>query len=340
MTDEPKPIVYFRADGHAKMGLGHVFRSLALAEMLRDHFSCHFMIREPLPSLHTQILEICETITELPATKDHDQEAQYLCDTMLRGNEIVVLDGYHFRTDYQKTIRKKGCTVVCIDDIHAYHFVVDVIINHATGIMESDYDAESYTRFYLGLKYALLRKPFREAARNRDFKDREAAILICMGGADPHNDTLEVLKKCATLDESFKYYVVTGPAYQYEEKLRHFIESINLEIKWLFDISAEEMLYYMRKCPVAILPPSTVAYEYLSVGGVLYLRVTADNQLRINDSFIAEELAFSFDDFDNDIMKEKHLPQLLSRQAQFFDGRQQQRFINIFTSLVTSRTIC
>ena len=34
MTDKPK--IYFRADGNSRMGLGHVIRSLALAEMLRD----------------------------------------------------------------------------------------------------------------------------------------------------------------------------------------------------------------------------------------------------------------------------------------------------------------
>ena len=40
-----KQRVYFRADGHAKMGLGHVIRSLALAEMLKEDFDCYFIIR-------------------------------------------------------------------------------------------------------------------------------------------------------------------------------------------------------------------------------------------------------------------------------------------------------
>lgn len=293
-----------------------------------------------MTSLRNQILEICESITELPATENHNQEAQHLCKTVLKGNEIVVLDGYHFRTDYQRTIREKGCIVVCIDDIHAYHFVADVIINHAAGIAEADYDAEPHTRFFLGLKYALLRKPFREAAKNRDFKDREVVILICMGGADPNNDTLKVLEKCRTLNGNLRYYVVTGPAYLYKEELGNFIQSSGLNVNWLVDISGKEMLYYMRKCPVAVLPPSTVAYEYLSVGGVLYLKVTADNQIRMNESFIAEGLAFSFDDFGGDILKRNDLPQLLERQTRSFDGNQQQRFINIFTSLVTSKPEC
>ncbi len=331
-----KTKVFFRADGHAKMGLGHVVRSLALAEMLQDQFSCHFIIRNPLPSLHDQILNICESIIELPSTEYHDQEAEYLCNEIFGGDEIIVLDGYHFRTDYQSIIKKKGCRVVCIDDIHAYHFVADVIINHAAGISEADYAAESYTQFFLGLKYALLRKPFREAAQHRSSIRQEPSILICMGGADPHNDTLEVLKKCETLEELFTYYVVIGPAYQFHLALDAYIHQSELNIRLLNNISAMEMRAYMQRCAVAITPPSTVAYEYLSVGGVLYLKVTADNQIRMNESFIAEGLAFSFDDFDQDVMKEKFLPELLQRQALFFDGNQQNRFIHIFKSIVSA----
>ncbi len=40
-----KPKIYFRADGNATMGLGHVIRSLALAEMSNDIFDCHFKIK-------------------------------------------------------------------------------------------------------------------------------------------------------------------------------------------------------------------------------------------------------------------------------------------------------
>ena len=55
-----KAKIVFRADGHAKMGLGHVIRSLALADMLKEDFDCHFMIRNPLPALRVQIMEVCQ----------------------------------------------------------------------------------------------------------------------------------------------------------------------------------------------------------------------------------------------------------------------------------------
>ena len=40
-----KPKIYIRADGNSGIGLGHVIRSLALAEMLKEDFNCIFATR-------------------------------------------------------------------------------------------------------------------------------------------------------------------------------------------------------------------------------------------------------------------------------------------------------
>ena len=60
--------IYFRADGNAQIGLGHVIRSLALAEILKDEFACHFIIRKPLQTLKEEILKVCKSIIILPET--------------------------------------------------------------------------------------------------------------------------------------------------------------------------------------------------------------------------------------------------------------------------------
>ena len=61
-----KTQIYFRADGHSKMGLGHVVRSLALADCLKDQFDCRFIIRNPSDSIRTLIEKSCSEIYELP----------------------------------------------------------------------------------------------------------------------------------------------------------------------------------------------------------------------------------------------------------------------------------
>lgn len=323
-----KPKIYFRADGNAKIGLGHVIRSLALAEMLADDFDCHFIIRKPLAALRSQILSVCQSIIELDETEDDIEEANALADNYLTGEEIVVLDGYRFITEYQNAIKNKAHKLVCIDDIHSCHFTADVVINHAGGIKKTDYSAEKYTQFYLGLPYLLLRKPFREAAKNSVDLNDEEAVFICLGGADPNNDTIGVLQKCVDAQPDSTYYIVTGSAYLYKTELDYFIKNISSKVILLNNLTAKEMAFYMGKCKKAITPPSTISYEYLSVGGTLYLKIIADNQMGIYDYLIQNKLARDFN--AQSFLSEKHE----AAHNIVLDGKQQKRFVGVFYDLV------
>ncbi len=40
---QSKTHVYFRAEGNSQIGLGHIYRCLALAEYLKDEFNLHFV---------------------------------------------------------------------------------------------------------------------------------------------------------------------------------------------------------------------------------------------------------------------------------------------------------
>jgi UDP-2,4-diacetamido-2,4,6-trideoxy-beta-L-altropyranose hydrolase len=326
-----KQRVYFRADGHAKMGLGHVIRSLALAEMLKEDFDCYFIIRSPLETLEQQILEICNGIIKLPLTIDDVQEAIDITEKYLTPNDIIVLDGYHFVTEYQKAIKVKGCKIVCIDDIHSYHFIADAVINHAGGLTPKDYSSEPYTQFYLGLQYALLRKPFRKAALERDNQSPNNNVFICLGGADPKNDTIGVLEHCIRIVNFDKCFLVIGGAYLHREALEKYLETTTLEITLLSNLSADDMAKYMQKCSYAITPPSTISYEYLSTGGILYLKIIADNQININRYFVEAGLAFEFDNIGK--IEERVLENTLRLQSEIFDGQQKKRFKRLFNVL-------
>jgi UDP-2,4-diacetamido-2,4,6-trideoxy-beta-L-altropyranose hydrolase len=329
-----KPKVYFRADGNAQMGLGHVFRSLALAEMLSESFDCHFVIRNPLASLKPHILAVCKSIIELPKTDNSTAETAPLL-SIINKNEIIVLDGYHFQTDYQNAFKNRGIKVVCIDDIYEHHFTADVVINHAGGIEKTHYLAEKYTQFYLGLQYALLRKPFREIAKNKVEKPNN--LFICLGGADPKNDTLNILKKVEKTGEQNTCFLVVGGAYLHQKSLNQFLENTTLKVNLLSNLSADEMVFYMNQCARAITPPSTVSYEYLSTGGLLYLKVIADNQININRYFLNDNLALSFED-DFGYYSTEKIELCLKNQSNLFDGNQQKRFLNVFHDLaITTR---
>ena len=151
--------IIIRADGGSSIGMGHVVRSLALAEMLKSEFDIYFAIQNPSDYVLNTIQKTTSNLISLPSTNNFIEDLNNFLNH-LKGDEIVVLDGYNFESEYQNGIKEKGCKLVVIDDLHSWHQVADFVINHADGASQMDYSAESYTEFYLGLNYILLRKEF------------------------------------------------------------------------------------------------------------------------------------------------------------------------------------
>ncbi len=326
-----KTTIIFRADGSHTMGLGHLVRSLALARMLNTDFDCQFATTNPPSDFISQINEVCEKLIEIPEFETIEEEAKYLAEHHLTGNEIVVLDGYHFRTEYQKILKSTDCKIVCIDDIHEYHFVADAIINHAGGIKASQYSAEKETQFNLGLDYVLLRPAFSEAAKNRQILNTVPQAFICLGGADPNNDTIDVLRKLEISKSVKSAFVVIGAAYKHRISLEEFIDNSTIEITILENISAEEMVETMRLCPIAITSPSTISIEYLTIGGQLYLHQIADNQTDLLNYLTKEKVAFDFSEFP--ITDTEKIENALRKQQTLIDGKSPLRLRKIFREL-------
>lgn len=258
--------IFFRADGNSQIGLGHVTRSLALADMLKERFEIFFLIQEPSEQVIAQIREVTNQIVILPKTENYLEEAQWITQNYLTGKEIVVLDGYHFQTEYQKVIKATGVKLVCIDDLHAWHFVADVVINHAGSVSESDYSCEPYTKLCLGLEYALLRKPFLEAAKQHRKIDKIENAFICFGGSDPNNFTEKALKACIEADIFKQIHVVVGSAYAYYEVLKDLIAKEEKNVFLYQNLDAKNLCEVMQKCHVGIVPASSIAYECLAAG--------------------------------------------------------------------------
>jgi len=144
--------IFIRADGSAKIGLGHLVRCNALAFMLKNDFQIFFVCKEIPDEIFTEITNNGFQVLTIDSEKDFFK--------ILSKNEIVVIDHYGLGTNYQKQIKELGCKLVCIDDLHDKEFYADVIINHAEGILVEDYKCKSCTKLYLGINYALLRFPF------------------------------------------------------------------------------------------------------------------------------------------------------------------------------------
>ncbi|HXB41269.1 MAG TPA: UDP-2,4-diacetamido-2,4,6-trideoxy-beta-L-altropyranose hydrolase [Bacteroidia bacterium] len=283
--------ILIRADGSPQIGLGHLTRCMALANMLKDYFA---------------IIFICKNISKQIEKEIQNHRFQLLKITNETGffekvtpQSIVVLDGYHFDITYQKKIKEKGSKLVCIDDMHDQEFVADLIINHSPGVSTKDYLAQPYTQFALGTQYALLRPSFLYQAKKERKITGIKTILICFGGSDPKNLTERALKIVKQFTEFKKIIVVTGDAYSYDKNLLEITIS-DSRIESHKAIGEKEMLDLMLDAELALVPASGILFEALAAKCLIISGMYTKNQENIYQHFKDVNSFFDAGDFSSE----------------------------------------
>jgi len=265
--------IYFRSDGNVNIGLGHVFRCLALTEILNDYFECIFVTRFVNEYIIAEIKKSCSNYIKLSETK-HKHFDEFI--TYLEKDDIVVLDNYFFTTEYQKQIKAIGCKLVCIDDMHDKHYVADVVINHGIGLRDEQFSIESYTKLCLGWDYALLRKPFLNVTPRERIEQKRC--LVCIGGADINNITTNILKLLDKVESVEVIDVIIGSSFLFKSELEKVISNSIKKVNIFSNLSALDMVDRMQTADFGILPASTISLEATAIGMPFLVGYCADNQ--------------------------------------------------------------
>lgn len=318
-----KPVLLFRADADSQMGTGHLMRSASLAGALAPNFTCKLLTTCTIPALlenarakFAEVISIAKEMEELPLFLLHSDE-----------NRLAVLDGYHFDHSYQEVLQREGFRLAVLDDLITEPIAADLVINHCGGISPLCYKAKPATVFALGTQYLLLNPVFLLAPeqRRRSIKDQDC--FVCLGGADPENDTLQVVQALSEASVFDNIHVITGAAYLHKQALKAYCNDKRfLHVHQA--LSPQELKQTMQKCSFAVCAPSTIVYEYLSIGGVVWLKQIADNQKHIRRFLTETGLAF---DFTIDALDVKgNFTSMLTRQAACFDGKANEHLQRLF----------
>lgn len=336
----------FRADGNAQIGMGHVMRCLALADMLNGLFPMKLAITDPAADVQTLIEAAGLTVIALPDSAD---KAAFW--GALHPDDIVVLDGYSFDETFQRAVRARTRKLVFIDDLGTGHQVADVVINHAGGVSADQYKAEDHTQFCLGPHYALLRPEF---LRPEEFGPPPATgpIFVNLGGSDLQNTSLTVLEAIRQVDANVPVHIVLGPFHPDRATIEAFKRNLpNLTVSQ--NLSAGQMAAALTQCSLTITACSTIAYEVCAVNRPLIAVVTADNQDRLAQFLSEEKLALSVNfptllarstpvialdkmlrlSIQSFQFSPETVDESLANQRRYFDGRSPERFRALFQEL-------
>lgn len=335
--------IIIRADGGSSIGMGHVVRSLALAEMLKSEFDIYFAIQNPSDYVLNTIQKTTSNLISLPSTNNFIEDLNNFLNH-LKGDEIVVLDGYNFESEYQNGIKEKGCKLVAIDDLHSWHQFADIVINHADGASQMDYSAESYTEFYLGLNYILLRKEFLHSDFRKNKITSVSKFFISMGAADEHNNTLKFSEALSEIKSVTEIHLMLSDLNPHIRKIENLAFK-NPQIKIHLHLSAKEIVELLQECDVVICPASSISLESCAVGVGLISGTTAANQIGNLNGLIKHKTLINFGDMNSLTSKDiknkllKLIPyptvfnELISNQKQMIDGKSPERLLNVLKKL-------
>lgn len=311
-------MVVIRADANSKIGMGHVMRCLSVADALlkrgeevlfvtADDTPVPLLTKKGVPYrvLHTdyadmeaELPELWEVLRELP------QGAESPDAVLAQKNTSILVDSYYVTEKYLAALKKR-ITTIYMDDIYAFSYPVDMLINYNIYGEEMGYEKDAAfadTKLLLGANYVPLREEFSAGAGYVQSRKalslgaanvmpaEEGGILITTGGSDSFNLAGQLLMEAMKYDalKEKEYHVVSGSLNPHIGELQALAQKHeNIHIH----CNVTNMAELMAESEVALSAGGSTLYELCAVGVPVIAFSFAENQERLVQTFVKRGIA-------------------------------------------------
>lgn len=284
--------VVLRADGSSVRGMGHLVRTLAIADALRARgVDCVLL------SVDDPALEVVER-SGIPIERLTGAEPPGFLGATLTALErlapdVVVVDSYDVDEAQRNAMGSVARFVVRIDDGRGGSATDEVVLNGNVYGDEAPYNGAR--RSLLGPRYAPLRAAFARVSE----PEHRSGIVVTMGGADPPGATLRIADALAAVAEPLT--LVIGPRFQHAAALEAW-HGLHPKVRILRDPAVTALRDAFASAALAVAAGGTTVLELAACRTPAVLVTIADNQLEVARAF--EERggavrAGPFSDFDS-----------------------------------------
>lgn len=326
-------MVVIRADANSKIGMGHVMRCLSVADALvkrgeevlfvtADDTPVPLLTKKGIPYrvLHTdyadmeaELPELWNALSELPQgpgapeaalPQMPSQRAESSEEALPQRNAAILVDSYYVTEKYLAALKKR-ITTIYMDDIYAFSYPVDMLINYNIYGEEMGYEKDAAfadTKLLLGANYVPLREEFLAGAgyvQSRKVLSLGAAnvppaadggILITTGGSDSFNLAGQLLMEAMKYDalKEKEYHAVSGSLNPHIGELQALAEKHeNIHIH----CNVTNMAELMAESEVALSAGGSTLYELCAMGVPVIAFSFAENQERLVQTFVKRGIA-------------------------------------------------
>lgn len=277
----------FRADGNGNIGAGHIMRCLAIAKKAEEQGNdCVFFTADNSYYDKITAFGIRCVVLNSDYKKLEIELPTFLKKLDAEKPDRIIVDSYYVTKMYLKLLRKKA-VVAYIDDVAAFAYPVDILINYNIYGPQMDYqelykqDEASIPKMLLGTQFVPLRKEFQDIFQ-KELNDSVKNVLVSVGGSDPEHIIIKIIQYLMDhkeLTEDKKYHLVIGEFEPDREK----IFEMALQYEWIVPHwRVNQMSELMLSCDVALSAAGSTLYELCACGIPTVTYILEDNQLGAN----------------------------------------------------------
>jgi len=283
--------IIFYTEGGVKLGLGHIYRTLSLADQLKKNADITFLTTSGI----IEINKIKEKDFPVFSFKDSIEIEKKILELT---PDILIIDKLEVDPDFCKRIKNHfGPKIIIFGNTSSANDYADVVVNAIIGTNysnKSHIDPKTNTQYLQGPRYLVLRDEFYNSKKLYKYKKDLKRIILLFGGSDQANLTTNVLTELLKMNHEFQIDVILGNRFSFHSELNQlltiFPEKKN-SVRIYSDV--KDIAMRMNNSDLIITSPGTTMFE------ACYLRVPAialcQNQYQIdmNKDF---KLAYDFTD--------------------------------------------
>lgn len=271
--------ILIRCDGNEKIGLGHVFRCLALADELRDSYHCSVSFAV-MGDLGRGIIAAKKyPIVAVNEDEEVINQEECLINAIKKSAcQVLILDFHgHISSAILESVRQKGILIVDIDDPDEKRLSADLAFYPPVPqVKKMDWTGFN-GQLFSGWEWVLLRKEFMDYSQKARSINKDLRVLVTMGGSDPAGLTLKAVEALDLLEEDFETVIVLGIGFHKEAELKSLLSNTKRRYKICKNVSNISLI--MKNIDIAIASFGVTAYELACMGvPAIYLCLSSDHQ--------------------------------------------------------------
>jgi UDP-2,4-diacetamido-2,4,6-trideoxy-beta-L-altropyranose hydrolase len=337
--------ILIRADAGPAIGVGHVMRCFALAQVAATKGPVSLATASSLPGgLAERLRRDAVVLHEIDEPPGSPADARATGDLAGRlGADWIVVDGYPFGPSYVGALRRAGTRVLQFDDdAAAPTFAADIILNQNCHATAADYTGRVSGRAQVlaGPRFAQIRREFM-AWRGwvRAIAPIGRRVLVTLGGADPAGLTARIVEALAPLGGDLEVTVLAGSANPKREAIERqaAVSGGSLRIEG----STDSMASLMAWADVALMAGGATCWEAAFMGLPALASILVDHQRAVVEAVAARGVCENLGaaaDLEPDVIRQRTLAlladaparaEMSARGRELIDGRGSQRVVDV-----------